>query len=229
MQSRLRIAVGTWCVSLVLLAGVQRGALAEQVVFNLDSVAVTLSGYDNYIDAPLVEQGPGSGSLTTTASGHFLVDFDPFDPSGKPTSLTFLFGHGFMEFHDNGNWLPGPNPATVLGSRTNPAPGNYAVQTASGEVKIVARNNTFDFINLDPLTPIAVNPVDGSFDPSKIGAKTLGGTLDFLHPAHPLDGGYVTFPLTGIAEGATGGTATLVESSPGSGQWTIQDGYAACN
>jgi len=186
--------------------------VAEQVIFTIESASMSVSGSDLFFGA-LVEQAPGS--TETTASGHFLVEFDPF--GGAPTELTFLFGHGWMEFADSGSWLPGPEPATNPASQTTPAPANFALRDATNQMAYVSRNARFDFRNLDQGTPIPVDPGDGSFDISALGAKNLpGGTVDFLHP---LFGGYGTIPLTGTAELLPGGTASLVETSPG--EWTM--------
>ncbi len=192
-----------------LWGGVPR-ACAEDVIFTIDSnqSTTTWSGSDDDY-GPFQELTPGS--LSAPVSGHFLVRFDPLN--GTPETIQFIGGDGYFQLGSPYVVAPG-----VGGSET-PAPANVAMTTAGGEATLVYRDLVWDFQS-DP-----VSGTGGVFPAASTPFTVLTGELDGKDPG---DSGGQNLAYEGYFTNPTGGTWTLSESSPGSGDWTLEtSGYYA--
>jgi PEP-CTERM motif len=195
---------------LALVTAVTSPVRAEQVIFAVnDTLSAIGISYTDSLYGAAVAQAPGSD--TTPIQGHFLVEFDP--SSGDPTTIQFLFGHGFLRFTDTiANAAPGP-PGDPFGT----APANLALELPGTSAKAAQRNTTWDWQS----GPIVKS--GGVFDATQTNFFILSGTGDTVDDhgvydhvditGNPNDPGDFT-PLTG-------GSWTLVESAPGSESWTL--------
>ncbi|MBI2824809.1 MAG: PEP-CTERM sorting domain-containing protein [Planctomycetia bacterium] len=183
-------------------------ANAEQVIFTIDptQTALTTLPTDNVLGA---FQPQSTDSLTATASGHFLVSFDPL--SDTPATIQVLGSlngypnNGYFQYASTNSGLPGAAPGLSL---STPDPANIAGRTAGGEIQFAYRNIVWDFSS----APIA--GTGGSFpDATSFNVKQ----------------GYSDAIVNGVASRGsllgqnhlTTGTWTLSQSAPGSGAWTL--------
>ncbi len=185
-------------------------AVADNIIFTIDSSqsSFTLSGFDRQGNVDPYQAQPGN-SLTTPVSGHFVVNFD--SSNDNPQSIQFIGGNtvdnGFFQLANSGTALPG------IGGSGPAAPANLAGQTASSGVSFAIRNLTYNFSS-SPLSPAA--PGGNSFSASSTSFYVLSGGID---GANSVTHGSESY--TGASDHLSGGTWTLSESGPGTGDWTL--------
>ncbi|HVU89665.1 MAG TPA: PEP-CTERM sorting domain-containing protein [Pirellulales bacterium] len=200
------------CQMLVLNAawiGMSSSTLADvqKIIFTIDPSQSSLSAIavDNAFGTTVAQPG---GSLSSPLSGHFLVEFDPTNP----TSIQFDGGNGFMNLATTGSYLPGPDPANNSSSLTTPAPADLGGRSTDDQVQYAYRGLSWDWQS--PTLPI--NSGDNSFDVNQLGYQVLGGVADIIYPG--LGGGTVQF--TGDSGNVSAvGTASFSQASPGN--WTF--------
>ncbi|NOY41604.1 MAG: hypothetical protein GXP26_07205 [Planctomycetes bacterium] len=188
--------------------------ITQSVIFSLDTTQSTVS-----LGGPTIlgDYGPQSpGSDITPVKGHFLVEFDP--TSASPPTIRFVGGHGFIDAEVTGNWLPGPNVETDPTSITNPAPADLAIQTPGGEVQWAERDFVWDWAS----EVVAIDPMTNSIDATDTRFIVLSLKEEVVDryscaPAICSD----SYDFEGLSENLTSGSWTLVESAPGSGEWTL--------
>ena len=177
-------------------------ATAENIIFtidpNLSSFSTTAT--DGTFGAFQEQSG---GSLTAPLSGHFLVDFDPL--SGTPSTLQFIGGHGYYEVASPHLASPG------IGGVGPPAPANVAGVTVGGEASFAIRDLIWDFSSLP------INGTGGVYPANQTTFTVTSGGADGAW----VSGGPDPVSYVGSTDLLTGGSWTLSESSPGSGEWTL--------
>jgi hypothetical protein len=210
MQTRLRIGVGIWFGSLLIVAGVQATAPAEQIIFAIDKAvsSVSVSHTDSVLGTAVPQS---SGSATSPIEGHFVVEFDPF--SGDPSTIQFVFGHGFLAYTDT---IADASPGT-LGNPSGTAPANLAIEIPGSSVKGALRNTTWDWKS----GPIAKS--GGVFDATQTSFFLLSGSIDDVNDHGVFDHDDITGNPSDPGDflPLTSGSWSLVESAPGSGFWTL--------
>ncbi len=208
---RLNRACYCWLPAILVAVSLMAGpapVMAEQVIFTIqpNQTALTTSPTDNTFGA-FEPQSPGS--LTATASGHFLVSFDPLSDSPATIqllgSLNGYANNGYFEYASTNSGLPGAAPGLSL---STPDLANIAGRTPGGGLQFAYRNIVWDFSS-GPITGTG-----GSFsDATSFNVKQ----------------GYNDAIVNGVAgrgslvgsNHLTTGTWTLSQSESGSGAWTL--------
>jgi len=186
----------------------------QSIIFSLDSSQSTVSLGGSTILGNYGPQSPGSDS--TPVSGHFLVEFDP--TSNNPATIQFVGGHGFIDAEVTSNALPGPNVETDPSSFTNPAPADLAIQTPGGEVLWSERDFVWDWASQE----VAINPITNEIDATETRFVVLSlkeEVIDAFSNAPAVIS--QSYDFEGLSEFLTNGSWTLVESAPGSGEWSL--------
>lgn len=179
-------------------------ARADNVIFTIDqpasSVTLALSDLDYGVWEAQV-----SGSDVTDVLGHFLVSFDPFE-AGGPSAVQFQGGHGFLAFMNAAGGAP-------LGPLN--APANFGHRTGGGEFELSFQNTVWDWYSE------VIDLIAGSFDAGQVGFGILQGSYSGAPPnSAPQD--IQTDDIAGFLDNLDGGgTLTLAETAPGSGEWVL--------
>ncbi len=179
-------------------------ARADEVILSVDeaqsSMTLTLS---DPMFGSWTAQIPGSD--ITSVSGHFLVQFDPFQ-AGGPAGLQYLGGHGYLAFGS----AAGGAPLGPWG-----APANFGLKTPGNEFELSFQNTIWDWFS-DELPLVA-----GAFDSNNLGFQVLQGSYSGQSPA-VVPPAPPTEDFTGFSDYLNGGgSTTLVETTPGSGEWVL--------
>lgn len=178
-------------------------ARATQVVFTIDPAQ---SGHDlSAIDTSAVDpHGPyvatSTGSMSTTLSGNFVVDFDP--TTNTPTSLSFKGGQGYFRF-DSG--LSAHTADEQLTIDFTPVTWDFdGTATMTGGV-FPATQNTFELLGGSMTRTIHT----AQFPNSSITTNFAGGA-----PATP-NGGHWTIAKSGTGDWALSLVDGLYQSTYG--------------
>ena len=178
--------------------------LAEEIIVSIDPSlsSITLNTTDSVY-------GPGiaqvAGSDTTSVTGHFLVSFDPLTP-GEPTSLQFVAGDGASAYTlaaGGANFQPSTQPA------------DFALQNSAATATLAIRNLSWDWQS----GTLSVNP-SGQFSSNGMQFNVLAGVEAINNPNLAL-----SVNLAGAGASLTAGTSTLLQTSPGVWQLTLNLSY----
>ncbi len=210
-QLRPNRACYGWLPATMMAVSLMAGpapVMAEQVIFTIDpsQTSLTTAPTDNVLGA-FQPQSPGS--LTDTASGHFLVSFDPL--SNSPATIQLLGtnngypNNGYFEYASSNSGLPGAAPGLSL---STPDPANIAGKTVGGEIQFAYRNVVWDFSS-GPITGT------GTSFPDATSFNVKQGYSDAI-----VNGVASRGSLVGL-NNLTTGTWTLSQSGLGSGAWTL--------
>lgn len=194
-------------LSISAVVSAPAGADVQKIIFTIDPSQSSFSAtdVDNAMGTAIAQPG---GSLSSPLSGHFLIEFDP----NNPTSIQFDAGSGFMNLADTGSYLPGPNPSTNPGSLSTPAPGNLGGQSTNDQFQYTYRNLSWDWQS----SGLAINAGNNSFNVNQLGFSVLGGAVDFNYA--PLGAG--TFSFAGQSGYVSNvGNSSFSQTSPG--DWTL--------